>query len=83
MMEAYFFRFGASRGSAVYVTDPPEGEWPPVTLTEYGRDEIQQVRKTENGFAVSRRPVRPLPETDPCFENVWRAYRERRPRTGG
>ena len=50
---------------------------PPVTLTEFGRDEIQQVRKTEDGFAVSRRTVRPLPQTDPCFENVWREFRRR------
>ena len=76
-MEAYYFRFGASRGSAVYVTDPPAGPLPPVTLTEQGREEIRQVRKTEIGFAVSHRPVRPLPETDPCFENVWRDFRKR------
>ena len=79
-LEEYHGRFGASRGSAVYVNEIPAGSLPPVTLAEGGREEIQQVKRTETGYAGTRRPVRPLPETDPCFENVWRAYRERQER---
>lgn len=73
---SYWARYGASRGSAAYLPEPPAGD---VTLTfsACGKDEIQEVRLTEGGFAVTYRPVRPLPQVDPCFENVWREYRER------
>jgi len=37
---------------------------------------VQEVRLTEHGFAVHVRPVRPIPEDDAFFENVWRSYRE-------
>lgn len=37
---------------------------------------VQQVRRTEKGFEVTLRPVRPIPRTDSFFENVWRTYRE-------
>ncbi|MBQ3054608.1 MAG: FAD-binding protein [Oscillospiraceae bacterium] len=37
---------------------------------------VQEVTMTEHGFCVSVRPVRPIPEADPCFETVWRGYRE-------
>ena len=37
---------------------------------------VQEVEQTENGFAVTVRPVRPIPQEDSFFENVWRAYRE-------
>lgn len=37
---------------------------------------IQQVVKTKDGFKVSWREVRPLPEEEDFFENVWRGYRE-------
>ena len=40
----------------------------------------QEIRLTGAGeWAVAFRPVRPIPETDPCFENVWRAYRASAP----
>lgn len=41
-------------------------------------DKIQQVVKTKNGFKVSWRGVRPIPEKDDFFENIWRGYRENR-----
>ena len=37
---------------------------------------VQEVVLTENGFEVTVRPVRPLPNGDSFFENVWRGYRE-------
>ncbi len=40
------------------------------------RATIQEVCYTPAGCEVSYRPVRPIPEADSFFENVWRAYRE-------
>ena len=37
---------------------------------------IQETIPTEDGFVCSWRPVRPIPEDDDFFENVWRTYRE-------
>ena len=38
--------------------------------------EVQEVALV-NGEPVARwRPVRPIPEGDDFFENVWRVYRE-------
>ena len=73
--KAYWERYGASRGSAVYVETPPETGEIAFERSDAGRDEIQEVAMTAEGFAVSYRPVRPLPETDGCFENVWRRFR--------
>ena len=72
----YWERYGVSRGSAAYLPEPSAGDVE-LTFSACGKDEIQQVRKAEGGFAVTYRPVRPLPVVDTCFENVWRAYRER------
>lgn len=40
------------------------------------RDKVQETFLTENGFTCSLRPVRPIPQDDDFFENVWRVYRE-------
>ncbi len=37
---------------------------------------VQEVVLTQNGFEVSVRDVRPIPENDAFFENVWRGYRD-------
>ncbi|MBE6701360.1 MAG: FAD-binding protein [Ruminococcaceae bacterium] len=37
---------------------------------------VQEVVLTENGFEVIVRDVRPLPQDDDFFENIWRSYRE-------
>ncbi|MBQ3146365.1 MAG: FAD-binding protein [Oscillospiraceae bacterium] len=37
---------------------------------------VQEVALTENGFEVTVRDVRPIPNDDTFFENVWRGYRE-------
>lgn len=39
-------------------------------------EKVQEVILTENGFETAVRPVRPLPQDDTFFENVWRGYRE-------
>lgn len=75
-------QIGQTRGSALY-TDS-QGELKPG-LEEIFRfrmgnrcafDQIQEVRLDADGWHASWRPVRPLPENDDFFENVWRAYRE-------
>ncbi len=40
------------------------------------RDRIQETVLTDKGFACVWRAVRPIPEDDSFFENVWRGYRE-------
>ncbi len=39
-------------------------------------DKIQEIEKTDKGYKVSWRSVRPIPQNDDFFENVWRQYRE-------
>ena len=47
------------------------------TLNDHGvRDSIQETIPTKDGFVCQWRPVRPIPEDDDFFENVWRAFRE-------
>ena len=71
---------GSTCGSALYYT--PTGE-KPGELEECFRfalgkegNRIQTVSLTENGFCAQWRPVRPIPQNDDFFENVWRSYRE-------
>ena len=37
---------------------------------------IQEVYLTDEGFVYEMRKVRPLPDSDDFFENIWRTYRE-------
>ncbi len=39
-------------------------------------EKVQEVKRTDNGFEVTVRPVRPIPQENDFFENVWREYRE-------
>ncbi len=40
------------------------------------RTKIQETVLTEDGFKSSWREVRPIPQNDDFFENIWRQYRE-------
>ena len=40
------------------------------------RSKVQEMVLTENGFLSSWRAVRPIPQNDDFFENIWRQYRE-------
>jgi len=40
------------------------------------RTKIQETVLTKNGFVSSWRDVRPIPQNDDFFENIWRQYRE-------
>lgn len=82
-MKDYICREGKSRGSVLY-TDP-KGVKPDETLPELFRfrlDEgslgglVQEVF-LKNGKTVCQwRAVRPIPQEDDFFENVWRDFRE-------
>ena len=79
----YITNGGKSRGSALY-TDPngiKPYDFLPDTYTylldDFSRsDEIQQVTYSDGVCKFNRRKVRPIPEDDDFFENVWRSYRE-------
>ena len=79
----YIAQGGKSRGSALY-TDPkgvkPFAQLPDAftfVLDDGSRgDLVQEVRLVDGKCLFSWRPVRPIPEDDDFFENVWRAYRE-------
>ena len=42
------------------------------------RQMVQETLPTESGFTCRWRSVRPIPQNDDFFENVWRSYRENR-----
>jgi hypothetical protein len=81
-MADYITRGGQSRGSALY-TDP-RGAKPAERLPDafaFILDDgsrgglVQEVLRKDGGFAFAWRKVRPLPEDDDFFENVWRDFR--------
>lgn len=79
----YIAAGGRSRGSALY-TDPagtkPLAQLPEAfccRLDEQGAQSLVQEALYENGGCTFQwRPVRPLPEEDDFFENVWRDFRQ-------
>lgn len=69
-MKEFIKLSGKSRGSAVYKNfQKTENE------SEL-RDKIQTVSFSDGKFSVRIRDVRPIPEDDSFFENVWKTYRE-------
>ena len=40
------------------------------------KDKIQTVTQKDGKITCTWRPVRPIPEIDGFFENVWRSFRE-------
>lgn len=82
-MEDYMAQGGKSRGSALY-TDPngvkPFPQLPDAftfVVDDGSRgDLVQEVFYREGVCSFRWRPVRPIPEDDDFFENVWRSYRE-------
>ena len=47
-----------------------------MTQPNTNPEKVQEVALTENGFEITVRDVRPIPNDDTFFENVWRGYRE-------
>lgn len=81
-MADYADKIGSTRGSALY-TDP-EGMLRDgleevfrfnASDTEHTKH-IQEIYLEEGHFKTNWRPVRPLPEDEDFFENVWRGFRE-------
>ena len=82
-MADYAAQYGKSRGSALY-TDP-QGRKPYAQLPDaftFALDDgsrrglVQQIQKDGDGWHCTWRAVRPIPQTDDFFENVWRSYRK-------
>lgn len=79
----YVEQGGKSRGSALY-TDPagvkPFAQLPDAftfVVDDGSRGDLVQEVKLQDGVCRFHwRKVRPIPEDDDFFENVWRAYRE-------
>ena len=73
---------GSTRGSALYTN--PQGEkrdgldemFRFVSLPRERENMIQQGIFDGKGCSIRWRPVRPLPDNEDFFENVWRGYRE-------
>lgn len=82
-MVDYLRQGGKSRGSALY-TDPsgrkPFAQLPDTftfTVDDGSRGDLVQEASWKGGECTFRfRKVRPIPEDDDFFENVWRSYRE-------
>jgi succinate dehydrogenase / fumarate reductase flavoprotein subunit len=72
---------GKTRGSALY-TDKGgtlrEGldDIFRFTTDDAKADTVQEIYFTDDRCAANWRSVRPLPQSDDFFENVWRGYRE-------
>ena len=82
-MADYIERGGKSRGSALYYD--AAGDKPHAALDERFRfvlDQgdlgrmVQEVSYRDGECSFEWRPVRPLPEDDDFFENVWRGFRD-------
>ena len=76
---------GRSRGSALYTDEGGTKPYPTLpdtftfTLDSGEKDEyIQEMTYTGGKCSFSWRKVRPIPQDDDFFENVWRSYRENR-----
>ena len=69
-IDDYWKETSFTRGSAVYVNADTD------KVPSDPNNRIQTVHYKNGEFTVSWRSVRPIPENDGFFENVWRAYRE-------
>lgn len=82
-MADYIRAGGKSRGSAMYRDHAgikPYEALPELFTYQLDQDEmgdtVQLVHYSADGCGYTWRPVRPIPEEDDFFENVWRSYRE-------
>jgi len=80
-MEDYSNQIGTTRGSALY-TNPtgilPEGLSECFRFCPGGSESaglVQQVHMENDQFVFTWRPVRPIPDGEDFFENIWKQYR--------
>ena len=73
---------GDTRGSSLYFDEKGELREGLEEIFRFtgekgdARKKVQETVLCEDGFTSSWRNVRPIPEDDDFFENVWRQYRE-------
>lgn len=70
-IESYWEKAGKTRGSAIY-----EGVHETDEIFLDINSFIQEICVSKNEVSVNWRKVRPIPENDGFFENIWRTYRE-------
>jgi len=82
-MQNYIEAGGKSRGSALYTDPEGEKSYPSLpdmfTFTEDDGSRgslVQEASYSESACQYTWREVRPIPEDDDFFENVWRSFRE-------
>jgi len=82
-MRDYIEKSGKSRGSALYSTKYGEKPFPSLpdmftfTLDDGSRGNlVQESEFAQNACHHTWRNVRPIPQDDDFFENVWRNFRE-------
>ena len=80
-MADYIAHGGKSRGSALYFDEKgtkPHAELPDECRMTLDNGEfaamIQEISYEKGACTAAWRPVRPIPETDDFFENVWKEY---------
>ncbi len=77
-MRDYLHTYGISRGSALYCNE--KGAWLPEPADESAvRPDlaaVQELNWADGACAPIWRPVRPVPQEDIFFENVWRSWRQ-------
>ena len=75
---------GYTRGSALYCSvhgklrSGLEEIFRFYPRVDIASNQIQEVCFTENAWTVRWRPVRPIPQDEAFFENVWRQYQKKR-----
>ena len=78
----YSYSVSGTRGSALYydvkgeLREGLEEAFRFLKEDSAKRKEVQMVKKSGNSFECYFRNVRPIPNDDSFFENVWRSYRE-------
>ena len=78
----YSSTVGSTRGSALYTNpggskrDGLDEIFRFISLPREKADMIQQGVLDGDGCNICWRPVRPMPDNDDFFENVWRGYRD-------
>lgn len=83
-MEDYINHNGKSRGSAIYFSE--NGERPYDFLPDYFKlsydngemkNQIQEISYKDCNCSCEWRSIRPIPQSNQVFENVWSDYRKR------
>lgn len=69
-IEYYYAENPQNRGSAVYIPENKESD------NKASYDIIREISLKGTEFITKSRKVRPIPDEDGFFENVWRNYRE-------